>query len=180
MNGFDSLEELNIGEGGKYFKTTLLMTKNSTFPYIDYVIYVPESKRVIFKQITISTIATHLSCSKNDFVVFQEKNPNFENVGEIVKFLCYPIYGWEKELKVKGKGKSVCQVILELLFGKIEEYHVKFDDGVFMVFDGKKAFNIEIIYVTGTRRKENDLGSLPLKNIVCCYREELERLKIPF
>jgi hypothetical protein len=181
VDGLDYMENLQIGEGSKYVKTTLLWTTQKLFPYIDYVIYNPETKSVIFKQISMSTITKHL---KKDSEQFQEKFPGLEGVSEVIKFLFYEIYAWDHGYRLceKGTGKSMCQLILQLLFGKIEHYQAKIENGMFKVFDGQKAFDIEIVYVTGTKREENtrQLQALPLKNLVCCFREDLERLKIPF
>lgn len=176
---FDYLEYLNIGEGKKYFKTTLFLTKNSLFLYIDYVIYIPESQKIIFKQITMSTISSHLKSSLTEYKKFEDKYSNLETVGEVIKFLCYPIYSWDEGLKMKEKGKSVCHIILELFFGIIEKYNVEIKDDIFKVFDDQKLLDIEIIYVTGTKSEENN-QSFPLKNLLFCFREDLVKLKIPF
>ncbi len=202
VNGFEYLEDLCIGDGKQYFKTTLLSSKNPLFPYIDYVIYTPPTSpkspdKVIFKQISMSTITSHMKTPKDEFVqsymkVYPELN---ESVGEVMRFLCFTNYKWdlvkEEEEKEKGKcwmkqeqkdkGKSVCHLILELLFGEIKNYEVKIIDGKFSVFVGGKRVDLEIVYVTGTKMDENkEIWNIPLKNIVCCFREDLERLKIPF
>jgi len=222
---FDYFEDLEIGEGKKYFKTTLLLTKNPLFPYIDYVIYIPESKKIIFKQITMSTISSHLNkgplkdielikdfsdlykekplVNQNSDPTKKDKKHPLDSVGEVIKFLCYPIYGWvnkgirpikeekkeekkekkeeeKKEEKKEEKGKPVCQILLELLFGEITEYRVEIsEEGIFKVYGGQKLFDIEIIYVTGTRKDQN-VEPCPLKNLLFCFRGDLENLKIPF
>ena len=55
------------------------------------------------------------------------------------------------KLTTSGEGITVCQAILELLFGKIEQYHVDFKDGIVKVFNGTVPFDIEIIYATGRK-----------------------------
>jgi hypothetical protein len=190
VNGFDYLEDLDIGEGGKYFNPTLLLTKNRLFPYIDYVIYTPADTpeshaRVIFKQISMSTVSSHMKTSKDDFVemYMKEYSDLNESVGEVMRFLLLKNYKWDHWMKQeeKEKGKSVCHIILEVLFGKIERFEVKVNAGVFTVLVDGKPLDLEIVYVTGTKMEENkEIWKIPLKNIVCCFQEDLERVKIPF
>jgi hypothetical protein len=217
------LEKLRIGDGRRYYAKTTLFEPKEKFPFMDYIIFCPDTNKIIFKQVTMSKITVHLNNPIGKKVIIEKKgkegkeepkhsskgfdavklkfptlNENMNaTVGELIKFLCLMEYKWDfdeksgsgqqrflsDDDKKKGiEGKSLCHLILELIFGEIKNYNVKFQDGMLNVFDGDERFDMEIVYITGTTRDENEklLETLPIKNILCCYREDLEKLGIPF
>jgi hypothetical protein len=190
VNGFYYLEDLEIGDGKKWYGSVLLLTKDLLFPYTDYVIYTPaddpESRAtVIFKRISMSTIPSRMMTPRDEFTEWYMKEfPDInESVGEVMKFLLLKKYRWDHGMKQEQKedGKSVCRIILEILFGKIERFEVKINDGVLTVLLDEIPVDVEIVYVTGTKMEANqEIWKIPLKNIVCCFQEDLKRLKIPF
>jgi len=125
-------KKLRFEQGHQEFVSTLFEPTDTKYPYVDYIIFDPNKKLIIFKQITVREVIAHLGRT----VVSNEGKDVY--VDEIVKFFFYKSYYWDqenslksfsvdkkislerhdKELNVPREPRSQAVALLEFIFGQ--------------------------------------------------------------
>lgn len=163
------------------FETTLFIPAIENFPYIDYIIYIPEEKIIIFKQITMSKVAEHL---KNKYKL-QDDYPNYKDVGEVMHFLFLPSFKFVKEKEIEiikpcneNGSLSYCQTLIKLITK--QDTTIIIQNNEFCVFNNNQKLDVRIIYATGKAENDNGKLDMSIKNIQFYCKDQLKENGVIF
>jgi hypothetical protein len=177
----------------KCSETTLFIPNFGSFPHIDYIVYVPECKCIIFKQITMSTVSGHLV--KPGSYLLENEYKGYGSVREVMHFLLDKKYVFTEsgnfipvskhDSTKKLPGYSLCQGLIKYILDEDVEIELVGDD-----LDKQAEFRVKnrlgnildvrIIYCTGKFEKDVKNTDLKLQNIEYYGRDEMEKNGIKF
>lgn len=184
-------KEMNLKCNFEITQTTLIIPMDSNYPYIDYIIYIPDTKTLVFKQITMSTIQNHIQ--KCNFLLDQEDlYKYYYPVKEVMHLLFLKKYSIENDIVTEKKNEkgsfSLCECLIKFILNV--EPIITIENEEFVVKDkNNNRIHLQIVYASGSSLEDNkwkypsgcDHNKYKLlKNIQYYCKDELKKSGIQF